>query len=591
MAEVMGMDPVGVQALIRRLESGKSVLAGLRPGLEAAIAEAGADWAGTGGVTAMHRAWAFFHDSQADLRWRLQVLSQVLPTGSPALTWVSVSFLSQEQAAAAGTREGAAVADALAAHLADGTPSAWAAVEAAMTSGGTADARDPAYAAAFLAALGGPDRLRTLFGRWMDAHTGGPGRGLALAQLQAAQASLGTLAVAFTSAEASGRLPDGWREDVLTRANPATLSAMVALARPSGAFLNEVAIRQFGSHTAGFSAAFPDPDWNTALVVGAYAGDPESLQKLLADHKQVAGQLLSPDLVKGTGTPGFADLLAMVLDRALDPQTGSAGTREQAWINVINGVGYDGTEELVGHYASFENSSLNQVLAKNLTPYLGELARGQVHAHSPELGVSPSGPWKNLDVDVAARFVGALMQDPGTVKTLQADFQAHVRDLDIGRAHPFSSDPLVRTEYTRLSAEAGGLSNLILGGSAYAEFNDDEFIDVVSDAAMLPVDYAVGRVTTMLDLGDLTSAAVGSQADGPKEKVADILKDYLDKKTQDTAEVVTRKLVDVEVDAVLNSLEAHGQEPLTAADADQIRQAFAGRLSPALIKALAARGG
>ncbi|WP_155350973.1 hypothetical protein, partial [Acrocarpospora pleiomorpha] len=565
MAEFMGMDPAGVQALIRRLEAGKSVLAGVRPGLEAAIAEAGADWAGAGGITAMHRAWAFFHDSQADLRWRLQVLTQVLPEGSPALTTVRVPFTSQEQAATAGAQAGRALADALAVHLAEGTPGAWAGVEAALTAAGTTDTRDPAYASALLAALGTPGKLRTIFGRWMEAHAAGRSRGLTPEELGKAQSSLGALAVAFAAAESSARLPAGWREDALTRANPATLSAMVALARPSSGFLNDVAAGQFSSPTAGFAPAFPDPDWNTVWVVGAYTGNPEALQRLLADHKQVAGQLLDPDLVKGTGTPGFDDLLAMVLGRALDPGTGSAATRERAWINVIDGVGYDGTEKAAGHYATFENSPLNQVLAKNLTPYLGELARGQVHADSPGLGLAPSGPWTGLHEDVAARFIGALMQDQATATMLQADFQAYVRNLDIGQAHPFSSDPAERAEYTRLSAEAGGLSNLLLDGSAYAEFNDDEFIDMVADAALLPVNYTTARI--FKDATPLGSAAIDHQSSDTKDTLAGILKDHLDELTPETAGVVADRLVDAEMQMLFDSLNRHGQPSLTNEDA------------------------
>ncbi|MEO3857777.1 hypothetical protein [Acrocarpospora sp. B8E8] len=583
------MDPAGVQALIRRLEAGKSVLAGVRPGLEAAIAEAGADWAGSGGVTAMHRAWAFFHDAQVDLRWRLEVLQQVVPDGSPPLTTVRVPFTSQEEAVSAGRQAGRELADALAAHLADGTAQSWARVEAGLTAAGNADTRDPAYAAALLAALDGPEAVRTIFTKWLDAHTASRGRGLAIGELDTAQESLGPLAVAFAAAETSGRLPAGWREDVLANAGPATLSAMVALTRASDEFLNAVAVRQLGSPGAGYSASFPEPDWNSVLVAGAYIGNADALQQLLAENRQVAGQLLDPDLIRGTGTAHFSDLVAAVLDGALDPNTGSAATRERAWINLIDGVGYDGTQNASGHFASFENSPVNGVLAKHITPYLGQLARGQVHAYSRELGLAPSGLWKGLHEDVAARFIGALMQDPDTAKKLQADFEAYVQSLDIGQAHPYSSDKAERAVYTRLSAEAGGLSNLLLGGSAYAEFNDDEFIDMVADAALLPVNYTFARVFRKAT--PLGSTAVDYHSSGPKDLLADVLKDHLDELTPETAGVVADRLVSAEVDAVQASLAKHGQDPLTVEDREMLMQAFRGRLSPALVKALEIRGG
>ncbi|WP_214104387.1 hypothetical protein [Acrocarpospora catenulata] len=588
MGEFMGMDPAGVQALIRNMESGKSVLAGIRPGLEDAIREAGPDWAGTGGVTAMYRAWAFFHESQADLRWRLDLLSQVLPPGSPALTTVRVPFTSQSQAAAEGAAVGTALAKALDAHLAEGTHQSWAAVEEALAGAGPASA-DPAYAWALLAKLGGPERLRTIFGQWMVMHNGGPRRGLDREMLGKAQPSLGALAQAFAAAESSGRLPEEWRTDVLTRADPATLSTMVALSRPSGALLNEVALRQFTAPTAGFNPTSPDPDWNTVNVLGAYVGDPAALQRLLAEHRDLAGKLLHPNLAKGTGTPHFDELLADVLGRALDPHMGSALTRERAWTNLIDGVGYDGTEKLSGHYATFENSAVNQALARNLTPYLGQLALGQVYADSPELGLVPAGPWKGLHEDVAARFVGALMQDPATAKSLTADFQAYVRGLDVGQAHPFSADPDERAEFTRLSAQAGGLANLLLGGSTYAEFNDDEFIDMVADVALLPVNYTIARLAK--DAKPFASTMIDYRTGPFKDELADVLKDHLDERTPETARVVAGRIIELQVGQVLEALKKHGHEPLTAEDQERLRQEFRGRMYPALSKALEKRGG
>ncbi|MEO3858073.1 hypothetical protein [Acrocarpospora sp. B8E8] len=589
MAEFMGMDPAGVQALIRRLESGKSVLAGVRPGLEAAIAEAGADWAGAGGVTAMHRAWAFFHDSQADLRWRLEVLQQVLPERPLGLTTVSLPFASQEQAAAAGKRAGTALADVLAAHLNEDTLRSWAKVDAELAAAGLDETRDPAYAAAFLHALGGVETVHTIFGKWMDFHAAGPRRGLRAEVWDTAQESLGALAIAFTTAEASGRLPAGWRENVLAHADPATLSAMVALARPSGAFLNEVGVRQFGSRATGSAPLMMGPDWNSVLVLRAYTVNSGALQKLLAEHEEIAGQLLRPELVRGSGTSEFSALLATALDRALDPGIGSAATRERAWVNLINGVGYDGTEDPAGHFASFRDSSLNKVLAERLAPYLGELARGQVQATSPELGIVPHGVWKGLHEDVAARFVGALMLDPAAAKRLQADFQAYVQRLEIGKVHPFNPDPEKRARYTRVSAEAGGLSNLLLGGSTYAEFSDDEFLDAFSDAALLPVTFGVNwaaKKATPLD-----STAIDHATSGPKGALADLVQDYLGSRTSDTADVVAGRIIDLEMQELQDSLARHGHDPLTIEDWELLRQAFQGRLYPALVKALQARGG
>ncbi|GAA0973225.1 hypothetical protein GCM10009555_027770 [Acrocarpospora macrocephala] len=586
MAEFMGMDPAGVQDLIRRLETGKSVLAGVRPGLESAIAEAGPDWAGVGGATAMHRTWAFFHDSQADLRWRLEVLQQVLPDRPFGPTKVDMPFANQAEAAAAGKRAGAELAGALAVHQREDTLHSWAKVEAALAAAG-GKARDPAYAAAFLGALDGADTIHTIFNTWMDIHAAGQ-RGLPPEIWETAEESLGALAAAFAAAEGTGNLPAGWREDIL-RADPATLSAMVGLARTSTAFLNEVGRRQFSSPGTGSAPLLMGPDWNSVLVARAFTANPAALQRLLAEHKEIAGRLLRPQLVNGAGTTEFSRLLAAALDRALALDTGSAALREQALINLIKGVGYQGTEEVSGHFATFEDSPLSPVLAKRLIPYLGELARGQASVDPDNLVKPPTGRWRDLDVDTAARFVGALMQNPDTTDTLRAAFRAYAQDLNIGQAHPYSPDPAERATFTRLSAEASGLANLLLGGSAYAEFNDDEFIDAVADAALLPVNYGIAKAS--VNATPLTSATVDHESSGYKDGMVEIIKNRLDVKTPETARVMTDDLVDAQMAILINSLEANKQEPLTAADASQVKSAFRGRLFSALTKALEVRGG
>ncbi len=586
LGEFVGIDPGKAYQLIRQMETAKGILAGVRPRMEDSIAAAGADWAGTAGTAATHRAWAFFNDSQRDLKWRIGTITQLHPTTMGGMLTAKLPFATEAQATAAGRMTGAAIAEAFTAHMADGSPESWTKVETALAEAkaGTADA---AYAAGLLAAIGGPAGFRNLFSQWMSVNATGPHRGLSPKALAKAKDSLGPLAAAFAGADKAGWLDGRWRRELLEQANPATLSAMLVLARQSDDFLNQAAMRLLQSPWAGFQPTSPDADWNTHWLVEAYDANPEALQKLLASEPKAAGLLLRPELVKGTSTPEFEKLLADVLGKTLNKDAGDPVTREMAWFNLVNGLGYEGSEKVSGHFATLQHSPINVVLATNLAPYLEQFTLGQARATSPSLGMNPAFPWNRQDPNVAARFFGALMQDPAAVKILQKQFQQYAQGLDIGKAHPFSSDPEVRAEYTRLSAKAGGLANLLLGGSTYAEFNDDEFIDLVSDAVLLPADYAINS----LRVGPAVATAIGFEANGPKDGVADLLKDYLDKNTPDTATAVADAIVTTEVASVIRSLQLHNQKPLTDEDKDQLLQAFRGRLYPALVKALENRGG
>src|SRR5690606_9467843 len=109
-------DPLGAEKLIRQMEAGKDVLARARPGLEAAIAEAGDTWTGSAGVTAMHRAWAFFHESQQDLTWRIATLKRMVPTRQQGMLTGTLPFSSQTAAAQAATKDADAITQALKNH-------------------------------------------------------------------------------------------------------------------------------------------------------------------------------------------------------------------------------------------------------------------------------------------------------------------------------------------------------------------------------------------------------------------------------------------------------------------------------------------
>ncbi|MFI6987821.1 hypothetical protein ACI2LC_32885 [Nonomuraea wenchangensis] len=318
MGEFVGIDPSRAHDLIRRLEAGSLLLSGVRPLVDAAVAEAGDDWAGRHGTTALRRAQEFLHDARRELRWRIDTAEQLVPVRERGLLTAAFPFAGEAEA----TWAAAETATAVLAALATGRP---AEVERAFAAapGPTGEAvGDPAYAAGLLGALG-PDGLVLVLRGWSEAEAPGERDGLPPAALaRAADASPGLLARAFAAAERTGRLGEEWRE--LPATAPAdVLTTLIALARPSGALLNVVAVELLNRR--------PDagPDWNLHHLAHAYRAFPEALQELLAEHQKETGVLLD---AYALGThPAYERALAAALGHALEPGAGADGLRERAW--------------------------------------------------------------------------------------------------------------------------------------------------------------------------------------------------------------------------------------------------------------------
>ncbi|MEV0995932.1 hypothetical protein [Nonomuraea sp. NPDC050202] len=281
MGELVGIDPRGAHDLIRRMEAVKAFLGRTRPGLDAAIAEAGQDWAGRQGSTALHRAWAFLHESQHDLKWRIDTVEQLVPVRERGMLTATFPFGAESEA----RREAEQAAAAIRAALDDP-----AAVERAV-SAAAGSAGDPAYAAALLTALSPRTFTRLLDGSQKEV-----------------------LARAFASAERTGRLGEEWH-DLARTAPPEALTALVSLAGQSGTFLGQVALTLLDR---------PEPGRDLHGLVLAYAANPLAFQQFLAEHPRETGILLA------TGDPA----LRAALDEALKPGAGADGLRERAWANV-----------------------------------------------------------------------------------------------------------------------------------------------------------------------------------------------------------------------------------------------------------------
>ncbi|MEV4806325.1 hypothetical protein AB0K18_40555 [Nonomuraea sp. NPDC049421] len=304
MGEFVGIDPRGAHELIRRMEAGKAYVSATRPGLETAIAEAEQDWAGRQGTTALHRAWVLFHDSQQDLRWRIDTIEQLVPVRERGMLTATFPFTAEHEARQAAEsaarailaaeREGERTGERDGERAGGDVAAAVAAVEG--------EVRDPAYATALLSALG-----TEAFTRLLEGH-GGP------------------LAQAYASAERTGRLGDAWHELVAT-APAGALTALVTGAGQSGTVLNRVATTLLNRPQ--------DTGWSPGDLLRPYAANPLAFQQLLAEHPRESRALLGA----ATADPAAAQALATALHEALKPGVGADGLRERAWATVIGTPG------------------------------------------------------------------------------------------------------------------------------------------------------------------------------------------------------------------------------------------------------------
>ncbi|WP_336216543.1 DUF6571 family protein [Nonomuraea sp. LPB2021202275-12-8] len=602
MGEFVGIDPLGADKLIRQMETGKDVLGRTRPGLEAAIAEAGPDWAGRMGVTAMHRTWAFFHESQQDLKWRVDTLKRMVPTQQKGMLTATLPFSNQTEAAQAAKKDAAAITEALKHHDEYLSRESWAEVEKAMAAlKGRVD--DPAYAAALLAALG-PKTFQKLFRDWMNTQAVGDRRGLTPeASKRAADGPPGLLGRAFASAEGSGRLGPEWQKMIETAPSD-ILTTLVTVAPQSGAFLTRVATNLL--NRSPNSDTFPtDPNWNLYNLAKAFAANPEVFRRFLAEHPNEAGVLLDANTIKSSGVPAYQGALAQALDGALRPGSGQDEVRERAWITVINSLGAENSLWVGGAIGTFPNSPISRVLAKHIGPILDKLARGQADKRAQEAykqaladGVknpplppphlAPRAPWNTLDPEVSARFFGALMQDPAAADTLMKLGQKYVEDMDMGRFNPFGPDNYSAAAFYNYAARAGALSSLLLSGSTHAEWSDDQYAEVLAGNLLIPIDYLDQFVPVN---GKIPGTGKALMLDGIKGRLEKLITDYLDGKTPDSADAVATKLVNLQVDAMIESMKANGHGAPTSDQHNTLTDAVMGRMHGALVNALRVRGG
>lgn len=105
---------------------------------------------------------------------------------------------------------------------------------------------------------------------------------------------------------------------------------------------------------------------------------------------------------------------------------------------------------------------------------------------------------------------------------------------------------------------------------------------------LMPVDYLDQYFPVA---SKIVSTGKAKGLDEVKDLLKDMITDYLDKKTPDTAETVAGKLIDEQIAWLDRSLREHGLPAMTTSQQALMRDAMEGRVQGALLDALKRRGG
>ncbi|WP_380708571.1 hypothetical protein [Sphaerisporangium corydalis] len=569
--------------------------AALKPYLSASITDAGTDWPAGPSTEVLDRCRQFLTAAQQDLTWRAQVIERIEgATSKGGVKGAEFAFPSARSAHAAGIIAGDIVKAAWSAYEADPSLVNWRALQSALgdRKGKTSD---PEYAAGLLTQMGASAFAGIL--RAESAKNQNNRNGYAPADLTRAKKDLAPLAEAFASADSTGKAPADLRARLLDKTPLDDLAAVLALAPQSTGFVVAAGTRL--AKAAGHKS--PDLDWNTHWLVKSLTHDLAATQQLLADPA-TAALLLRPEVVKGTGTPGFEKLLATALNKALSPTAGTPTLRRTAWINTIKTLGEQGAWSSLTPSISERTglpipSPVGQVLTRHVHQYFSELSAVWMN-RGPKANTTGPG-WTGLTAEQVIRFFGGIFRDPAALPVLEKDYKAFVSGLDLGKGNPFGDAPTSaerdtqRAVFIKNAKEAGGIASLLIGGLHTADLSAEEARDLYIQLAMFPLDVMAGAVADRMGAEVLLAeTAVGKAADiivkGPLQEV---ISNFWDMAPPGEASDLTDRLLAVQTEALNESLREHRMTTLSSSDQEYLQFTFKGMLYDALHDALQERGG
>ncbi|WP_433255043.1 hypothetical protein ACQPYK_13950 [Streptosporangium sp. CA-135522] len=616
MAEFVGIDPAGARRLINSMGEAIQRAQTLRPFLSASIAEAGPDWPAGSGAEVLDNVGRFLDEACRDLTWRTQTIERIEDAVSKGgLKTAEFVFGDAASAQTAGALAGKRALAAWQDYMKDPGVKSWEKVRAALgeSRGKTTDA---AYSAGLLATLGA-----TAFGAIFaaaGARNQNDRRGYSPQSLEKVGEDLNPLAEAFASTDVAGTLPKTLRDHALNGLPIGDMAALLGLARQSRGFLVQAGAKlaQYGGHRED------EEDWNTYWLVKALSQNGEATQELLASGDNAA-LLLRPEVVNDEGRPGFKQLLATALDKALAPGAGDPTLRRNAWINVIKVFG-DKTAwpsllpepSKTEYFAPLDGqpsdkrylpgdtkitpvpSPIGQVLARHIAQYFPQLAAVWSSGHDSP-GPTLNDGWQKLDSDRIASFFAGLLRDPAGLPLLKNGYDVFLGGLDLGKEHPFGSASTeeARQEQRELfygkAVAAGAMASLLFNGLHEADLDAEEKHKFAVELLFLPVDAMIGGFAgKVIGDGIWEGAMAGKIADLQwKNTAQDAIEGFLDEGSPEEASNLVDVLVEGQVSAFNASRRHHGQPPLADSDIRQLKDIFYGRLEPVLEAALRARGG
>lgn len=642
MTEFVGLNTGAATELCTTMRGAADRTGSLKSALSDGIAEAAADFpAGAKGSEVVGQCGSFLTDTERDLKWRIQTITSVPGNQRVGDKFRVAEFPydSVDAAKRAGEAEGQKIKDAWEEYLKNpGLGNYNTFLETLKASKG--QMTDPAYAAGYLNKLG-PEAYRKIFDDWMTYNKDAYGKGLTPKELEELKADLGPLAQGFSAADSAGLVPQ-LHKFIVTKGSPDFISAMLVVTPQSKDFVVDA-----GEYLAAAATPHvgPDKNWRLHWLFTALADNPEAFTALLAKDKKNAELLLRPEVLEEGGTPGFKELIATSLDRAM--HAGPDSTRRMALLNVagvfgnksvwssvtknedlkkafVDALGRDLDDQANGQIffqdlsqvfsdsgkppSILKDADVNKLFTKHMSTYLPALAGLQAARNDPELkGLDPGAGWDRLSEDELTNlFAGVFQREEGRASLTDAmgKFQA---TLDPGTGN--LNDPEQRKKFITAMAQTAGLGGLMVGAVHNLDLDAEERRRFVTEMMILPIDLTIGK------LGNLVPTEVGSTIwknmleEAMKWPVTDRIAKELDddggglsslpliggwfKDGNENGEAsdLARELTDQHMKSFEERMKAAGQPPLSPEDKALLKNAIQGLYFEPLVKALEKRGG
>lgn len=638
MTEFVGLNTGAATELCTTMRGAAESAGSLKSALSDGISAAAGDFPGVKGSEVVGQAGSFLSESERDLKWRIQTITNVPGNQRVGQDFRVAEFPydSPDAAKRAGEAEGQKLKEAWEEYLKNpglGTYNEF-------LKKIKAQPMDPAYTAGLLNKLG-PEAYRKIFDDWMTYNKDPYGKGLTPKELEELKTDLGPLAQAFASADAAGMVPN-LRKFILEKGSPDFISAMLVVAPQSKDFVvgaGEYLAAAVTGHTG------PDKNWRLHWLYTALGDNPEAFAALLAKDRKNAELLLRPEVLEEGGTPGFKALISTALDRAMHTQPDA--TRRMALLNVstvfadssvwksvtksdelkrayVDALGRDLGDKANGRaffqdladvYAGsgkppsiLKDADVNRLFTQHMSTHLPAIAGLQAARNDPELkALDPGAGWDKLSEDELANLFAGAFQRPEGREALSEGMRLFQGTLDPGDGN--LNDPEQRKKFINAMAQSAGLGGLMVSAVHNLDMDAEARRKLTTEMLILPIDLTIGRLGKLVP-GEVTSTIWKNfLEDAMKWPVAGKIAKDLDKEDgglaglpliggwfkdgneNGEASELAKELTDEHMKSYEERLKAAGQPPLSPEDRALLKNSIQGLYFEPLVKALKTRGG